>query len=132
MNELTISLDGTSSVPLYEQIYKYIKSDIQNGGLPFQRRLPSTRKLAKYLQVSRTTVDLAYEQLVSEGYIEAIPCRGYFVCNLEGLYRLKTKQPQKEIPARQEQERYLYDFSPYGVDLHSFPQNAWRLSLIHI
>ena len=67
MNELTISLDGTSSVPLYEQIYKYIKSDIQNGGLPFQRRLPSTRKLAKYLQVSRTTVDLAYEQLVSEG-----------------------------------------------------------------
>ena len=37
MNELTISLDGTSSVPLYEQIYKYIKSDIQNGGLPFQR-----------------------------------------------------------------------------------------------
>lgn len=126
MNELTISLDGTSSVPLYEQIYKYIKSDIQNGGLPFQRRLPSTRKLAKYLQVSRTTVDLAYEQLVSEGYIEAIPCRGYFVCNLEGLYRLKTKQPQKETPARQEQERYLYDFSPYGVDLHSFPQNAWR------
>ena len=94
MNELTISLDGTSSVPLYEQIYKYIKSDIQNGGLPFQRRLPSARKLAKYLQVSRTTVDLAYEQLVSEGYIEAIPCRGYFVCNLEGLYRLKTKQPQ--------------------------------------
>ena len=54
MNELTISLDGTSSVPLYEQIYQYIKSDIQNGGLPFQRRLPSTRKLAKYLQVSRT------------------------------------------------------------------------------
>ena len=105
MNELTISLDGTSSVPLYEQIYKYIKSDIQNGGLPFQRRLPSTRKLAKYLQVSRTTVDLAYEQLVSEGYIEAIPCKGYFVCQMEALYRLDTApvKPERISPGRMAQ-----------------------------
>ena len=73
MNDLTISLDAASSVPLYEQIYKYIKNDIQNGGLPFHKRLPSTRKLAKFLQVSRTTVDMAYEQLVSEGYIESVP-----------------------------------------------------------
>ena len=70
MNELTISLDGTSSVPLYEQIYKYIKSDIQNGGLPFQRRLPSTRKLAKYLQVSRTTVDLPMNSSCRRGILK--------------------------------------------------------------
>ena len=100
MNELTISLDGTSSVPLYEQIYKYIKSDIQNGGLPFQKKAASTRKLAKYLQVSRTTLDLAYEQLVSGGYIEAIPCRGYFVCNLEGLYRQRQSSHRRHRPGR--------------------------------
>ena len=88
MNELTINLDVSSSVPLYEQIYKYIKKEIQNGGLPFHKRLPSTRNLAKYLQVSRTTVDMAYGQLVSEGYIEAQPYKGYFVCELEGLYHL--------------------------------------------
>ena len=63
MNDLTINLEIHSSIPLYEQIYKYIKKEIQNGGLPFGERLPSTRKLAKYLQVSRTTVDMAYEQL---------------------------------------------------------------------
>ena len=89
MNELTISLDAQSSVPLYEQIYKYIKNDIQDGGLPFGERLPSTRKLAKFLQISRTTVDMAYEQLVSEGYIEAVPYKGYYVCELEGLYRIR-------------------------------------------
>ena len=85
MNELTISLDTKSSRPLYEQIYQYIKEEIQNGGLPFQERLPSTRKLAQYLQVSRSTVDMAYEQLLSEGYIESAPCRGYFVSELDGI-----------------------------------------------
>ena len=67
MNELTISLDAKASRPLYEQIYEYIRQEIQSGGLPCGERLPSTRGLAKYLEVSRSTVTLAYEQLLSEG-----------------------------------------------------------------
>lgn len=126
MNELTISLDVNSDVPLYEQIYKYIKKDIQSGGLPFGKRLPSTRKLAKFLQVSRTTVDMAYEQLVSEGYIEAEPYKGYFVCELEGIYRIETEQVKKSGPHQVQAVSYEFDFSPNGVDLNSFPHNAWR------
>lgn len=126
MNELAINLDVQSPVPLYEQIYKYIKLDIQNGGLPFHKRLPSTRKLAKFLQVSRTTVDMAYEQLVSEGYIEAVPYRGYYVCELEGLHRIEPVQEQIKTAPQKKQARYDYDFSPNGVDLNSFPHNTWR------
>lgn len=126
MNELTISLDVNSSVPLYEQIYTYIKKDIQNGGLPFKKRLPSTRKLAEFLQVSRTTVDMAYGQLVSEGYIESVQCKGYYVCELEGICHLETEQIQKHAERKEEQRRPDYDFSPNGVDLNSFPHNAWR------
>ena len=47
-----------------------------------------------YLQVSRSTVDLAYEQLLSEGYIESAPYRGYFVCEIDALY------PEAIPPAR--------------------------------
>lgn len=126
MNDLTISLDAASSVPLYEQIYKYIKNDIQNGGLPFHKRLPSTRKLAKFLQVSRTTVDMAYEQLVSEGYIESVPCKGFFVCELEGIYHLETESVSKHSMPEVKQHPPAYDFSPNGVDVNSFPHNAWR------
>ena len=126
MNDLTINLEIHSSIPLYEQIYKYIKKEIQNGGLPFGERLPSTRKLAKYLQVSRTTVDMAYEQLVSEGYIEALPYKGYFVCELDGLYRLMPVQNPVKGFREEPKEQYIYDFSPNGIDLDSFPQNAWR------
>ncbi|MCD7715411.1 MAG: PLP-dependent aminotransferase family protein [Lachnospiraceae bacterium] len=126
MNDLAINLDVHAKIPLYEQIYNYIKNEIQNGGLPFKERLPSSRKLAEYLQVSRTTVNLAYDQLVAEGYLEAVPQRGYFVCDLEGLVQLAHKpavQPAKRAP---EISVYAYDFSPHGVDLNSFPHNAWR------
>ena len=35
------------------------------------------------------TVELAYDQLLAEGYIEAEPYRGYFVCDIEALYQLE-------------------------------------------
>lgn len=126
MNDLTISLDPASPVPLYEQIYRHIKKEIQSGSFLSGKKLPSTRNLADYLQVSRTTADMAYSQLVSEGYIEAVPCRGYFVCELEGLYCPGTKQKERPPEKKREEKPYRYDFSPVGVDLNSFPYSAWR------
>ena len=73
---------------LYEQIYSYIKDEIRKGKLLYQEKIPSTRSLAQYLQVSRSTVELAYEQLLSEGYIESVPYKGYFAAKVEELYRL--------------------------------------------
>ena len=125
MNELTISLDTRSRIPRYEQIYDYIKTDIQSGRIPYGEKLPSTRFLSKHLEVSRSTVELAYEQLLSEGYIESVPYKGFFVAQIDELYHLKKDkpQPQKE---RKEARRYRYDFTPNGVDLKSFPYNVWR------
>ena len=70
LNEFTIGLDVKSDRPLYEQIYQFLKAEIQEGRLSAGERIPSTRKLSTYLQVSRSTVDMAYDQLLSEGYIE--------------------------------------------------------------
>ena len=61
MKELTISLDPQSVTPLYEQIYQYVKEDIQSGRLACGVKLPSSRSLARYLEISRSTVELAYE-----------------------------------------------------------------------
>lgn len=126
MNELTIRLEAKSSRPLYEQIYGYIKQEIKSGGLPFEERLPSTRMLAKHLQVSRSTVELAYEQLLSEGYIEAVPYRGYFVCRLDGLVHLEDETPCSALHYEEKKEKYEFDFSPSGIDLNSFPHNTWK------
>ncbi len=125
MNELTMNLKSHSKIPLYEQIYGYIKTDIQSGRIGYREKLPSTRALSKHLEVSRSTVELAYEQLLSEGYIEAEPYRGYFVAQTEELYCFKKERVQPTLP-KEEKKKYRYDFSPNGVDLRSFPYNAWR------
>ena len=126
MNELTISLKQGDKVPLYEQIYSYIKEEIQKGAIPSGEKLPSTRALCRHLDVSRSTVELAYEQLLSEGYIESQPYRGYFVAEIEGLYQFGTESGAEEKKERTEEKQYKYDFTPNGVDLKSFPYNAWR------
>lgn len=125
MNELTINLKSDSRTPLYEQIYDYIKNDIQTGRIAYGEKLPSTRSLSRHLEVSRSTIELAYEQLLSEGYIESRPCKGFFVSEIEELYSIRRAKPQAE---RQEEEprTYRYDFTPNGVDLKSFPYNVWR------
>mgnify|MGYP002224146657 CR=1 FL=1 len=64
----------------------------RTGRIPYGEKLPSTRALAKYLEVSRSTVELAYEQLLSEGYIESAPYRGFFVAQIDELYQLKKKK----------------------------------------
>lgn len=125
MNELTMNLESHSGIPLYEQIYNYIKRDIQGGRIPAREKLPSTRSLAKHLEISRSTVELAYEQLLSEGYIESVPYKGFFVMEVEELYQIrKTRIPERE--RREEQAKYRYDFSPNGVDLKRFPYQIWR------
>lgn len=124
--ELLIPLDTQSPKPLYEQIYSYIRREIRNGNLCAEDRLPSTRVLAEHLKVSRSTTQLAYEQLLAEGYIEARPCKGYFVTQIEELVELASETDSAMETSETEHHDCLVDFSPRGIDLESFPYNIWR------
>lgn len=126
MYELTIHLQTKSKTPLYEQIYRYIKDEIREGRIASGEKLPSTRALCRHLEVSRSTVEMAYEQLLSEGYIEARACRGYYAARLDGLYRLAEAGEEKHEEKKSAGKKYDYDFTPNGVDLKSFPYNIWR------
>lgn len=126
MHELTISLNPKSKTPLYEQIYNYIKQDIQKGRIKAKEKLPSSRALSAHLEVSRSTVDLAYEQLLSEGYLESVPCKGYYACQIEELYHFGSDRSVKEKTVLREENSYQYDFTPSGIDLDSFPYGIWR------
>ncbi len=76
-------LDEEDKTPLYAQIYEYIREEIKAGVIPAYTRLPSTRGLSASLGVSRSTVQLAYDQLCSEGYLDAEPCRGYYAARVD-------------------------------------------------
>lgn len=126
MNELIISLSGKDGKHLYEQIYSYIKKEIVEGRMNTKEKLPSTRALSLYLQVSRSTVSLAYEQLLAEGYIEAVKGSGYYVSRLDNLYQsAEIVSGTVSEQVRQKEENRIV-FSPVGVDLSQFPYATWR------
>ena len=76
---LTYELKKAPGLPLYEALYRHLRRDIQTGVLPAGEKLPSKRALAENLKVSRITVETAYNQLLSEGYIRSTEKVGYFV-----------------------------------------------------
>ncbi|MBO5152801.1 MAG: PLP-dependent aminotransferase family protein [Eubacterium sp.] len=128
MKELMIALQS-GKTPLYEQIYLAIKRDIEDGKISFGEKLPSTRLLAANLNVSRFTVDLAYEQLVSEGYIQARAGSGFFVCDLSNLISgISDGEKHWDLQPQQkgEQADVRIDFSPFAIDTAHFPYNSWK------
>lgn len=70
--------------PLYETLYRLIRSDILAGRLSPGEKLPSKRVLADHLRISKVTVETAYAQLQAEGYIRSREKVGYFVEAVEG------------------------------------------------
>ena len=125
MQELAIMLEPQSREPLYLQIYTFIRREAEAGRIRQGEKLPSARALALQLGVSRSTVDLAYAQLVAEGYLEARPSRGYFISSLEELNR--TGAPIWESFAPPKPKAPLpYDFALGGIAPDGFPYNIWR------
>ena len=66
-----IVLDANAGVPMYEQVYEAVKVHIEQGLFRPGQRLPSIRAMAAQLGVSKITVEQAYLQLATEGYIQA-------------------------------------------------------------
>ena len=128
MNDLLIPLKEDSRFPMYRQIYDHIKNEIQKGKMKAGEKLPSSRLLAKNLCISRSTVDMAYDQLLSEGYIESLPCKGYYVCRMEGLYFSIEKKVFTEKTSEQKVSApvYRWDFALNGIAPGGFPHNIWR------
>lgn len=74
-----IRLDRKSRVPLYLQIKNQIKDMILKDLLPEGKRLLPTREMAHMLEVNRSTIVSAYNELIDDGYIESHVGRGTII-----------------------------------------------------
>lgn len=126
MDFLTPTLHTDSKTPIYQQLYHYIKVEIQEGRLQPNRKLPSKRKLSAYLNISQNTIQTAYDQLIEEGYITSYEKKGYFVNQIDDLQKLKLTQIKDSSVSAEVAVPVIYDFSYHGVDLPSFPFAIWR------
>jgi GntR family transcriptional regulator / MocR family aminotransferase len=95
--DLLLAVDPSGSAPLYEQIVTALEDAIAAGHYD-ERPLPSTRRLAEDLGVSRNTVLSAYDELMGQGLIEAVPRRGLYV-SPDAVVRLRaSRRPRQDVP----------------------------------
>ncbi|MEV4002000.1 PLP-dependent aminotransferase family protein [Actinomadura sp. NPDC049753] len=126
MTDLHLSLDRSAG-RLAAQIAAGFRAAVRSGRLTAGTRLPSSRDLARDLDVSRGVVVTAYEQLTAEGFL--IARRG------DGTRIAPLARPDEEIgpparpPARPAEPRtepaVLYDLTPGQPDLAAFPRERW-------
>jgi GntR family transcriptional regulator / MocR family aminotransferase len=101
------------TAPLYQQIYTQLRSAILSGRLRGGTKLPSSRMLAKDLQISRNTVLNAYEQLLTEGYLESIPGGGTFIASILPEQLLGEPLTPETPPTEQKHSR-VHQLSEQG------------------
>ena len=75
----TFFLNPDAQGTLQAQIQEMIAGGILSGRFRAEEKLPSSRKLAAHLGVSRITVTLAYTELVANDYLAARGRSGFFV-----------------------------------------------------
>lgn len=80
-----IGLNYRDSRPIYEQIKDNYKRLILSGGIAAGDKLPSVRELASQLAINPNTIQRAYRELESEGFIYTVPGKGSFAGEIKGV-----------------------------------------------
>ncbi|MCP4764697.1 MAG: PLP-dependent aminotransferase family protein [Gammaproteobacteria bacterium] len=127
---IAFELRRDAGQPLFVQLCDQIRERIISGQISTRLRLPASRNLAIELSISRSTVVIAYEQLVAEGYIEGRRGSGYYLRELAGI-----DQPRHRLapPASEAVAFETTDGSPLShpgyPDNRLFPYRQWARSL---
>lgn len=128
-------LDNNSDTPLYMQIYNQLKDKIVSGELSEGSVLPPIRTLAKTQMVARNTIESAYQQLCSEGYVHGRIGSGYKVQKIELKDNIKPRSnridSEKTASLEQIHEQGVchiaqYNFQYGRLDISNFPLRIWR------
>ncbi len=100
-----IQIDYRSPKAIYEQVRDELKKLIMKGILKEGEKIPSVREIAGSLSINPNTIQRAYHELESEGFIYSVKGRGNFV------------SPRKEAEDSDRTEELLKMFSSYAAEL---------------
>ncbi len=144
----TFFLDATAEGTLQQRIQQMVAQGILNGRFRPGERLPSSRKMAQHLGVSRITVTLAYTELVADDYLTAKGRSGYFVSEnapeppaFPALRATDTSVdwnrvigdqpiPSLGLPKPRDWSRFPYPFIYGQSDPTLFDNANWRLCAV--
>jgi GntR family transcriptional regulator / MocR family aminotransferase len=125
---LHIEIDKERKMPMHRQVYDAIRTQILEGRLKHNDKLPSTRGLSKFLGVSRNVIIESYDQLIAEGFIIPKEGSGTYVSDGAFLssYKKAQQSPKKSIIGlRHEPDDSIIDFRTGVPNLSLFPIKRW-------
>ena len=121
---MNLDFNSTQSTR-YLQVYDYYKNLIVTGRLMPGTKMPSIRRGAMQLGLSRTTIETAYLCLAADGYIISLPQSGYYVTDRTVNPFFKQNTHTKKMTTAHE-NKILYNFTSNNVDAESFDFSLWR------
>jgi GntR family transcriptional regulator/MocR family aminotransferase len=146
--QIPLILDQTAEQSLTSQLVVQLRDAIKRGRIARGMKLPSSRRLAEQLGISRNTVVRAYEELCTEGYVEARPASCVAVAATlpdsvvlpldaaPGLHHdsgndsvempLPATQPRCPDLINRNRSRLSFDFFPGRPNAGLFPIKTWR------
>ncbi|HEX4817441.1 MAG TPA: PLP-dependent aminotransferase family protein [Nonomuraea sp.] len=122
--DLPVSLSRKSGEPLTAQLADWLRRAMLAGALAPGERLPSTRALAAQLQVSRTVVTEAYQQLYAEGWLDGRHGSGTFVADMEAPTPPRETPPLPRPPVTRAAAGI--DLTPGEPWVRDYDRAAWR------
>lgn len=92
-----IQLNYRDSKPIYEQIKDGFRKLIISNSLSANEKLPSVRELASSLTINPNTIQRAYRDMESEGYLYTVAGKGTFVAERKEIYDVRQKELLEEF-----------------------------------
>ncbi len=114
-------LDLRSRKPIYEQLVDKMKELIIHEVLKPDEQLPSVRQMAQQLTINPNTIQKAYRELETQGFIYSLKGKGSFVKPTD-----TGKDVEKILQVRQDLEKLLQEAIYLGVsadELHEMVEN---------
>ena len=123
---LTYDLSARGDCTRYMYLYELIRADITQGALPAHTKLPAKRAFAQHLGVSVITVENAYVQLASEGYIYSKPRQGFYVAKISvpAPVQIAQLQPEHTAPTHTA-KTWRINLSSNALPQGIFPYQPW-------
>jgi len=113
--------------PIYMQLYDYIRKSIITGEMCKGEKLPSIREISQTTGLSRTTIESAYFQLLTEGYILSRPKSGYYAADLTEIeLDFPSEKPRIEDKSRAMGISQEIKYFNENVDSESFDASTWK------
>ncbi len=102
-----MTLNYRDSRPIYEQIQDGLRKLIVTGALRPDEKLPSVRAMAMELAINPNTIQRAYGELETEGYIYSIPGKGSFVAAVKEPMEIRRRALMAKLGEIIAELRYL-------------------------